>query len=291
MSSTREAHGRTSETEQGATRKLATTMHRSATLPGMRSALDFDRATTYGRACAILQQDGEVAGAEAVFDQALSNALAAIVASEWPGAEQDNRGRVKSAATLLEVILAKTHQESAGVFVLPRRSITGESVRVRAKTLREAIDRTQGPRHGRGGSSSLTDSDVAALAELDEHPALGSLHDEHLDGSWRRSQVKDLESRSHAERYLSLLGEDEVSRRRDSVQDSLPWDPKERDACLDPQECPVCDSEALLVSEVDIFGVGVGAGTCFVCSYHRSPSVAYDEAMTVHLDYVVNKDD
>ncbi|MHC3454945.1 hypothetical protein [Streptomyces prasinus] len=39
-----------------------------------------------------------------LFDDALSNGLAAIVAYEWPGEEQGRRGRVESARALLEVI-------------------------------------------------------------------------------------------------------------------------------------------------------------------------------------------
>ncbi|WP_432171806.1 hypothetical protein [Streptomyces sp. 1222.5] len=41
-----------------------------------------------------------MAGREGVFDQALSNGLAAIVASEWPGNESDRQGRVLSASAL-----------------------------------------------------------------------------------------------------------------------------------------------------------------------------------------------
>jgi len=44
-------------------------------------------------------------GAEAVFDQALTNGLAAIVAHAWPGAElEGGANRVRSAAALLDVI-------------------------------------------------------------------------------------------------------------------------------------------------------------------------------------------
>ncbi|MFD3720072.1 hypothetical protein [Streptomyces sp. NPDC058674] len=44
-----------------------------------------------------------LAGREGIFDQALSNGLAAIVASEWPGKESDGRGFVLPARTLQRV--------------------------------------------------------------------------------------------------------------------------------------------------------------------------------------------
>ncbi|WP_327299202.1 MULTISPECIES: hypothetical protein [unclassified Streptomyces] len=52
-------------------------------------------------------------GHEGIYDQALSNALAVIVAAEWPGEEANRKGRVHSAKGLLEVIAEKIRPNPA----------------------------------------------------------------------------------------------------------------------------------------------------------------------------------
>jgi hypothetical protein len=66
-----------------------------------------------------LQDDLEAAGAEALFDHALSNGLTAIVSAEWPGDELRKDGKIKSAVDLLAVVEAKLPQVTPGVFRLP----------------------------------------------------------------------------------------------------------------------------------------------------------------------------
>ncbi|MEV7318446.1 hypothetical protein AB0N56_36705 [Streptomyces microflavus] len=62
-----------------------------------------------------------VPGHEGIYDQALSNALAAIVAAEWPGEEVNRRGRVHFARDLLKVIAEKIRSDPAtGLCVVPR---------------------------------------------------------------------------------------------------------------------------------------------------------------------------
>ena len=62
---------------------------RARQYPVCTYALDYDRATD---------------GAEGVFDQALTNGLAAIVAHEWPGEEIGRGGRMLAASGLLDAI-------------------------------------------------------------------------------------------------------------------------------------------------------------------------------------------
>jgi hypothetical protein len=124
---------------------------------------------------------------------------------------------------------------------------------------------------------------VQALVALDDHYALQMLFDQYLDVTWRRTHVADRESRAHAEHYLGLIGESEADRRAAQIADYLPFDPKDRTITEDPQECPVCGRPTLLVGALDEFGEGVGSGTCVVCSYERSPTIAYWEAVSIRL--------
>lgn len=65
---------------------------------------EWQRRSEYGECTAALVQNPEASGAEALFNQALSNGLAAIVAHHWPARERKRNGRVKSAADLLAII-------------------------------------------------------------------------------------------------------------------------------------------------------------------------------------------
>jgi hypothetical protein len=40
----------------------------------------------------------------------------------------------------------------------------------------------------------------------------------------------------------------------------------------------VCEYESLIVTHIDPYGYGVGAGTCVVCSHTRSDTIVEDEA-------------
>ena len=75
-----------------------------------------DRALDYARCTQALREDRERPGFAGIFDEALTNALAAIVAARWPGTEM--RGsRVKSASELLDVIEEHGDGESRDAFV------------------------------------------------------------------------------------------------------------------------------------------------------------------------------
>jgi hypothetical protein len=77
------------------------------------------RALEYAACTWALQQDSRVPGSEATFEQALTNALAAIVSRDFPDELRGDRG-IKSATRLLDVLEAKVAPgESPGVVRLP----------------------------------------------------------------------------------------------------------------------------------------------------------------------------
>jgi hypothetical protein len=99
----------------------------------------------------------EQPGNEAIFDQALTNGLAAIVERRWAG-EETAGNRVKSASQLLDVITARGRGVEDGVVELPDLDPPPEGfvfggdptpTRVKTASLREAIRITQRPRHAR----------------------------------------------------------------------------------------------------------------------------------------------
>jgi hypothetical protein len=108
-------------------------------------------------------------------------------------------------------------------------------------------------------------ADRGELSGLDIHPALGVLHDERFDASWRHAQITDIEIRAHAERYLEYLEAEEIERRVAA-------------APSDAGECPVCGNESVVGVAVDDYGMGVIQGMCFVCSYERSARITDSEA-------------
>jgi hypothetical protein len=140
-----------------------------------------------------------MAGREGIFDQALSNGLAAIVASEWPGEELDRSGRVLAASALLKVIeehlgatdgvvllpdegsaLHIPQGDTASLFQTPHLS---SHTRIDVRTLQNGIDATQKARHGRG-AGALQRRHVEALLALDGHRSLGTM------GEWLRNRER-----------------------------------------------------------------------------------------------------
>lgn len=104
-------------------------------------------------------------GHEGIYDQALSNALAAIVAAEWPGEEANSKGRVHFARDLLKVIAEKIQPDPAtGLRVIPDRGADVRSpwekenrlpegfwdTRVDVELLTNALDVSGRTRHGSG---------------------------------------------------------------------------------------------------------------------------------------------
>lgn len=64
------------------------------------------RRLDYAEGIAVLDEDHDVPGAAAIFEQALRNGLA-VIAARWPNSDLNSKGKVKSAKNLLEVIVAE----------------------------------------------------------------------------------------------------------------------------------------------------------------------------------------
>jgi hypothetical protein len=121
-------------------------------------------------------------------------------------------------------------------------------VQVEVAVLREALLVTAPRRHGNPSKKSLEAKHIDALAKLDAHPGLSSLHSEYGDRQEAKERVRDMWRRGHAEDYLAILSQEEIERRILAAQDLLPFDPKERLTSLGLQDYPVCDQETLLPS-------------------------------------------
>jgi hypothetical protein len=254
------------------------------------------RRDLYAEGAAVLDEDCHVVGAEALFDQALTNGLLAIAADYIPGHPAADATKKQPSASVLLTQLGDQAGVIEGVAQIPtgRRAHeiderTGilealdhdEFVPLYVDQLRDALQRTQAARHGRGPGEQVTPEDVQALLELDIHPALGVLVNHYMDRDWRRAQVADRTEQARAADYLDLLDEEEVNRRTQHA--ALIWDPHPGDPYVEPQECPVCDRQTLQSTDGDAFGYGITAGTCLVCSYRRSDRIADDLVMQLRL--------
>jgi hypothetical protein len=253
-----------------------------------RVPADANRKRLYAEGAAVLDEDCHVVGAEALFDQALTNGLLVIATSYIPGHPAGDPKKKQPSASAWLTQLSKQAGVTDGVAQLPtgkRAQEFDEQIGLRyldheelvplyVKQLRDALRRTQAARHGRGPGEQVRPEDVAALLALDAHPALGALVNHYLDRDWRRAQIADRSEQARAADYLDLLDEDEVDRRANHSALALASMTSEDD--MEPQDCSVCGRTALLSSGGDDFGYGITAGTCLVCSYRRSDRIAYD---------------
>jgi len=254
------------------------------------------RRDLYAEGAAVLDEDCHVVGAEALFDQALTNGLLVIAADYIPGHPAADATKKQPPASVLLTQLGDRAGVIEGVAQIPtgmraeeidERTGFGETldrdefVSLYVDQLHDALQRTQAARHGRGPGEQVTPEDVQALLELDIHPALGVLVNHYMDQDWRRAQVADRTEQARAADYLDLLDEEEVNRRTQHA--ALIWDPHPGDPYVEPQECPVCDRQTLQSTDGDAFGYGITAGTCLVCSYRRSDRIADDLVMRLRL--------
>lgn len=247
------------------------------------------RAYHYAECAAALEADASGPGAAGLFDQALTNALVGIVATDWPGDEFSSsaKGITKSASGLLALLCQRLPRQPDGRHRLVAKDGTVLDIDVDA--LQAALAATQPTRHARpAGGRDLLPTEVAALLELDQHPALLTLSGARSDRAFTATERRDREAQADAFDYLMVIGDEEAARRAATVEDYLPFDPKERSIADDPQECPVCSNDTLLVDAVDSFGLGVGAGRCIVCGYRRTEAamedLAFDEWMALKAD-------
>jgi hypothetical protein len=263
------------------------------------------RARQYAVCTYALDYDHVTDGAEGVFDQALTNGLAAIVAHEWPGAELD-RSKIRSAAGLLNVLEKRASVAGDGTLRVLRPGEPEWEVvpwddepmpnftTIDIVTLRSAISTTQAIRHARDSaevaSTSITESQIEALRNLDNHPALYALTDEMIDRAELSITAEDAAERARARRYWDAIGSDERERRDafDYVE-AYAWQGEISRG--EVEECPACAQEALVAEEFDSFLDEIGIGTCVACSYNRSRRVADDIATGVQLRRAVERDD
>jgi hypothetical protein len=227
------------------------------------------RGEQYAHLAAVLDVNHETPGAAAIFDQAVTLGLAAIVAREWPGSE-GKENWLKPAKALLDIVAGKAHPTDDGLYLLDELRGGGPGIEIDVTLLREAINFTQGIRHARGDGEVKWEW-VRALIALDAHEVLTDVTGLRQDADWAHDMNQNRLEQRRAQRYLALLDEDEVDRRAALAEEEDPSTPDEH---FEADTCPVCSRETLWVSGTDAYGAGIGSGTCPVCSYTRTPRTA-----------------
>lgn len=257
------------------------------------------RARQYAVCSYALTQDRITDGAEGVFDQALTNALAAIVAAEWPGAECDKPSHIRSAGSLLGVIEEKGTPGDEGVMHLLRtdgpkwlppgfgEEPTPNFTIVEVATLRDALKVTWAIRHARDADQAavagLTEEHINALVKLAHHPVLYSMPDIAVDRAEDRLHDADAAERQRAAAYYSSL-DDEEQTLRETVDYEARYGYLASDGRCEVEECPVCGNISLAADRFDGWLDQVGIGTCIVCSYSRHPDLADELATGLMLE-------
>jgi hypothetical protein len=251
------------------------------------------RAREFGVCTAALIIDPEVSGAEAMFNQALSNALVAIVTHHWPDRVHKKNGNVKSAADLLAIINSEARKQGNMRVLEGQQHGHRWRTAIATKVLAEGVRRSDPIRHGKVGGSRLELRHVDALRKLDTHPSLRKVGESLNDEHWVRMMSSDREARKRAMLYVLSLSEDEWDRRQTPsyIEEYLPFSPKEQSMSLGVAECPVCELETLVVEEIDMFGLGIASGTCRACGYTRTPDVAEDEAIAEKIAFEIDQGD
>lgn len=191
---------------------------------------------------------------EGPFDVALTNGLAAIVASDHAGSEKDRKGRILAARQLLDILEAAGSDLDFGA-------------------LREGLDVTQPLRHGGADDEFLMPvrRHLQALVALDEHPALRVLEDARSVAS-----TDELLSRLYDEAVREAAGVDYLSL-------------KEQLDRPDFEICDVCGRETFLPEGFDDFGGTLAPGQCFACGYRRDDETARDQALAAEWERVKDK--
>lgn len=264
------------------------------------------RADQYAQCTHSVARDRVSSGAEAVFDQALTNGLTAIVAHSWPGKEKNSGGRILSAAQLLDVVRDNSKTATGGVVRVvhdPMKPDFGPPIlstptpnftEVAIDVLNDAITTTQIIRHAREiGSTppkSLTDAHLTALEALDYHPALGVYMSEQRDQDQNRTQRADAAEYDRALRTLHALDETELERRR-AIDHTAQFTYRTKDSAREVEECPVCWADSLVVDHRDDLLDAIGIGRCYICSYERTPEVADFMAIDLQIERAMAKDD
>ena len=257
----------------------------------MSEDIQEQRAVQYAVCCYALMQGRIKDGAEAVFDQALTNGLAAIVAAEWPGDEFDKRRFVLAASGLLDVIVQHGTDGGPGVTHIRREgepvwlpAFSGEEPTpnytvIEVDVLRDALTIIHPVRHARDAfdaDAPLGDEHIDALREFGYHPALFTA-DIAIDRAEERIHAADVIECERAAAYYLALDDEEQTRRQAINYEARFGYVGPEDRC-EVEECPVCDNVALVARRFDGWLDEIGIGTCMVCSYSRSADLAEELA-------------
>lgn len=236
-------------------------------------------------------------GGPALFDAALTTALVVLVTEQWPDEVELKPAKskpgmphmLKSASQLLEVISRQAQGVGDGVYVVPVR---GVDVCVDVNTLRRAVARLGATRHGKGGSGIIHPDEHRALERISRHPTLAAaVRGKEADSYEYEAIGADADEQVRAASYLELLTEDEIDRRASCAEDTLPGDPKERSEAWPLLLCPVCERETFVATSIDDLGIGIGVGSCFLCSYRRDGVVALlDARHEAYVNYMARDD-
>lgn len=263
-----------------------------------------ERARQYAACTYALRHDRVSDGAEAIYDQALTNGLAAIVAHDWPGADMEGSGGKSRAASRLlgEIADRGTQAERGRVRVIhavhqpeyeehPALGRIENFTAVDVPALRDALSVTQAIRHARAtgeDGAKLTEQHVEALAALDYHPALFAITDELVERSQAGIADRDEAERARAAAYYQALDADERERRDaiDYVSEHA-WETHDDRSVV--EECPVCSTRALVAPVQDNVIGEFGIGFCFVCSYRRAAEVAEEAAYQLDMERAIQR--
>lgn len=285
------------------------------------------RARQYAVCTVALEYDEVDAGVEALFDQALSNGLAAIVARMWPGQEHYRSGKVKSARDLLDVIAKEGVAADDGTFQVvyelgqepepepePETELVDDPfggpsriferqpygwspnyITVKVDVLKAAIDVTQEIRHGRVAQTdndvTLSKEQIQALVDLSYHPALDGMLEYVHERTTEADEAADQAETERTVAYLELLRDGGELERRAQIDYRKEYEYNHPDGRVEVYECPVCENYALVAHGHDMWLGEVGVGQCVVCSYRRSSAVADDLAMGVLIRRAADRDD
>jgi hypothetical protein len=258
-----------------------------------------DRPTEYAQCTRALVADRNREGASGIFDNAVTNGLAAIVAARWPGNEQDARARIKPASGLLDVIKANATPNPNAIYELPDLDpppqvevfgppLDPSPTLVNVDVLTDGIKRMQVIRHARNAPAEpLEEEHISALVALNEDAALRVSLTEDVDEYEERVTLADAVERSRARAYLELLSVEEFERRAevDYAEEYLEIEDGERYHTA--HECPVCGLEALIENARDSYLDEFPAGTCVACSYVKSYDIADLEGRDEAIDRAV----
>ncbi|MFI5690070.1 hypothetical protein [Streptomyces sp. NPDC051636] len=248
-------------------------------------------------------------GPEGVFEQALSNGLAAIVAHEWPGQEAHSNGHIRSARELLRVIMEHARRERLpeqdAIVLIPDKhrprttplsspeSLTqerpqGRHTPIDVSTLLDGINVSQPARHARG-AGGLQRRHIEALLALDGHESLRKMGEQQHDRIREQAWKEDAVSQKRAAEYLERIGEEEAARRAEAVENPNACHPKHNPDGRPLDTCPVCEYETFCVDGLAPIWGRVAYGQCLVCTYTRTPDTAEDEGYAEHVAWIMGE--